>query len=92
MCTSQTIRVRDVRELLTLTLWRHQARVIHLVRDPRGVLYSRLQYPRLHSGGMVFDSSVAGVGEAAAMYCVQGVRDARFLRSLPQSTLTWGRF
>ena len=57
--------------------------MIHLVRDPRGVLYSRLQYPRLHSGGRVFDKSVAGVKEAAAVYCGQGLRDAQFLESLP---------
>ena len=53
--------------------------MVHLTRDPRGVLHSRLQYPRLHSGGRVLERGVEGVKETATLFCEQGVRDAEFL-------------
>ena len=52
----KTVRIRDISLLRNLTIWDSSTplRVVHLLRDPRAVLQSRLQYPQLHSRGMVY--------------------------------------
>ncbi|XP_063694318.1 carbohydrate sulfotransferase 3-like [Bolinopsis microptera] len=76
----KTIRIRHAKQILALKLWSSSLRVLHLIRDPRGVLHSRLQYPRLYSSGGAYQRDVSGVGRAAGLFCEQGVRDAEFLQ------------
>ena len=79
-CLNQTIRIRDAKQISALKLWSSSLRVLHLIRDPRGVLHSRLQYPRLYSSGGAYQRDVSGVRRAAGLFCEQGVRDADFLQ------------
>ena len=75
--SNQTIRVRTGSLLSPSSFWQ-PLKVVHLVRDPRGVIASRLGYPRLRAGGRAFNKSREGIRDAAGVLCSQFLEDMRY--------------
>ena len=77
----QTIRLRsNDLEQISSTIW-NPVIVIHLVRDPRGIIASRLAYPYLWSNGNRYPMSTRGVRKAARELCSAYTTDERYLRT-----------
>ena len=77
----QTIRLRsNDLEQISSTIW-NPVIVIHLVRDPRGIIASRLAYPYLWSNGNRYPMSTRGVRKAARELCSAYTADERYLRT-----------
>ncbi|KAK2147577.1 hypothetical protein NP493_3422g00001 [Ridgeia piscesae] len=82
-CSSSNLRVvkvvrGDMRAVDALMRASRNFRLVHLIRDPRGVTSSRRRLPFFHSIGVKASNMVP----EAAYYCEDVIRDIRFRREL----------